>query len=305
MPARDEASPDRPAGPARRDMDVAGATLALLISLFWRISPVTVKIALEDVAPIRLAVWRFLLGGVVILLWGWRSGRLAGVRVEREEVRPLIVVGLILAVQVGCINFGTEHTSAAHAAVILNSYAVHIVVLAHFLVAGDRLTLRRFGGIVVAYAGILALFVRRSDAAGVTFFGDGLVVASSILLAVRTVYLARTVQNIEPVKLLLAQIAIGTACFVTYSTLFEGEATRWTLRLVAILLFQGVVLAGFNFVIDLSLLKRYRPSALAAFYLTQPVFGVVAATLMAGDRLTLELLVASVAVTAGIWLTGR
>jgi drug/metabolite transporter (DMT)-like permease len=286
-------------------MDVAGATLALLISLFWRISPVTVKIALEDVAPIRLAVWRFLLGGVVILLWGWRSGRLAGVRVEREELRPLIVVGLILAVQVGCINFGTEHTSAAHAAVILNSYAVHIVVLAHFLVAGDRLTLRRLSGIVVAYAGILALFVRRSDSAGVTFFGDGLVVASSILLAVRTVYLARAVQNIEPVKLLLAQIAIGTACFVTYSTLFEGEATRWTLRLIAILLFQGVVLAGFNFVIDLSLLKRYRPSALAAFYLTQPVFGVVAATLMAGDRLTLELLVASVAVTAGIWLTGR
>jgi drug/metabolite transporter (DMT)-like permease len=95
------------------------------------------------------------------------------------------------------------------------------------------------------------------------------------------------------------------ACFVVYSGLFETEATRWTARLAVILVFQGRVLAGFNFVINLWLLRHDRPSALAAFYLTRPVFGVTAATLMAGDRLTPELVVASVAVTVGIWLTGR
>jgi drug/metabolite transporter (DMT)-like permease len=305
MPARDEASPDRPAGTMRRDMDLTGATLALLISLFWGISPATVKIAFEDIAPIRLAVWRFALGGVVILLWGWLTGRLVGFRIPRHEVRPLVVVGLILAVQVGCINFGTERTSAAHAAVILNSYAVHIVVLAHFLIPGDRLTLRRLSGILVAYAGILALFVRQPEGTGVTLFGDVLVFASSVLLAERTVYLARAVHRMDPLKLLMAQIVVGSACFVVYSTLFEPEPTRWTTRLLVILVFQGVVLAGFNFVINLWLLQRYRPSALAAFYLTQPVFGVIAATVMAGDRLTPELIVASVAVTVGIWLTGR
>lgn len=305
MPARDDASPNRPAGPARRDMDLAGAALALLISLFWGISPSTVKIAFEDIAPIRLAVWRFLLGGAVIVLWGWRSGRLQGFRVERDEVRPLVVVGLILAVQTGCINFGTARTSAAHAAVILNSYAVHIVVLAHFLVPGDRLTGRRLAGILVAYAGILALFVRQPEGTGVTLFGDVLVFASSVLLAERTVYLARAVHRLDPLKLLLAQIVIGAACFTVYSGLFEGAGTRWTARLLVIIVFQGVVLAGFNFVINLWLLQHYRPSALAAFYLTQPLFGVIAATLMAGDRLTPELIVASLAVTVGIWLTGR
>ena len=110
-------------------MDLTGASLALLISVFWGISPVTVKLAFQDIAPIRLAVFRFTLGGAVILLWGWLTGRLVGFRIAREEVRPLVTVGLILAAQVGCINFGTARTSAAHAAVILNSYAVHVVVL--------------------------------------------------------------------------------------------------------------------------------------------------------------------------------
>src|SRR4029077_15249729 len=197
----------------------------------------------------------FLLGGVVILLWGWRSGRLAGFRVARGERRPLIVVGLILAGQTGCITFGTEHTSAAHAALILNSYAVHIVLLANFVVPGDRLTFRRLGGILVAYAGILTLFVRQPEATGVTLFGDALVFASSLLLALRTVYLARVVRTLDPLKLVLAQIAIAGACFSVYSGLLERGPTHWTLRLVAILLFQGVVVAAFNFVIDLSLLR--------------------------------------------------
>jgi drug/metabolite transporter (DMT)-like permease len=100
-------------------------------------------------------------------------------------------------------------------------------------------------------------------------------------------------------------MAIGTACFTVYSALFEGATTRGTFRLIAILLFQGVVIAGFNFVIDLSLLRRYRPSALAAFYLTRPIFGVIAAAVMAGDRLTPKLVLASVAVTVGIALTRR
>jgi drug/metabolite transporter (DMT)-like permease len=289
----------------RRDMDLTGASLALLISVFWGISPATVKIAFQDIAPIRLAVFRFVLGGLAIVCWGWSSGGLSGFRIARHEVRPLVIVGLILAVQVGCINFGTALTSAAHAAVILNSYAVHIVVLAHFLIPGDRLTVRRLSGILVAYVGILGLFVRQPEGTGVTLLGDVLVFASSVLLAERTVYLARAVHRLDPLKLLLAQIVIGGACFVVYSTLFEHAPTRWTARLIAILLFQGIVLAGFNFVINLWLLQRYRPSSLAAFYLTQPVFGVIAATLMAGDRLTPEIVVASVAVTVGIWLTGR
>lgn len=305
MPARNDALPVRPAGPIRRDMDLTGAMLALLISVFWGISPATVKIAFEDIAPIRLAVFRFLIGGIVIVLWGWRTGQFVGFRIARHEIRPLVVVGLILAVQVGGINLGTARTNAAHAAIILNSYAVHIGTLAHFLIPGDRLTLRRLSGILVAYAGIVVLFIRQPEGTGVTLLGDLMVFASSILLAERTVYLARAVHRLEPVKLLLAQIVIGTAFFIAYSAVAEPEPTRWTTRLVAIVLFQGIVLAGFNFVINLWLLKHYRPSTLAAFYLTQPVFGVIAATLMTGDRLTPQLIIASGAVTVGIWLAGR
>jgi drug/metabolite transporter (DMT)-like permease len=286
-------------------IDLRGAALALLVSIIWGANPVAIKIGLEDAPPIWLAALRFLVGGVVIVLWGWRTGRLAGFRIARREWRPLVVLGLLLTAQIGSMNVATSLTSAAHAAIVLNLYAVHTVVLAHFMIPGDRMTARRLAGVLIAYAGIVLLFSRQPAGGAPSRLGDAIMLVSGLLLAERTVYLARAVQILDPVKLLLAQAAIGTALFLAASLALEGAAVRWTGRLAAVVGFQGVIVAGFNFVVNLWLLKRYRPSALAAFVLTQPIFGVVAAALITGDALTVDLLAASLAVAAGIGLTSR
>src|SRR4030095_670775 len=116
---------------------------------------------------------------------------------------------------------------------------------------------------------------------------------------------ARAVQRLDPVRLLLAQAVVGTACFALASFLVEPATTRWTVRLAGSIAYQGVLISGFNFVVNLALLRDYRPSALSAFFLTQPIFGVVAAALVAGDPITPVLVLACVAVAAGIGLTYR
>jgi drug/metabolite transporter (DMT)-like permease len=275
----------------------------LLASLFWGGNTVALKLGLLDAPPLRLAWLRLLLGGLVIALWAWRTGRLAGFTVARDEWRPLGVLGVIFAAQIGLMNVGTALTSAAHGSVVLNLYAVHTVVLAHFLIPGDRLTARRLVGVLVAYGGIVVLFMGETTGAGASLLGDALVFVSALLLAERQIYLARAVQRLDPVKLLLAQATVGTGAFVALSALLEPAAVRWTPRLVVSLAYQGALVAGFCFVINLWLLRRYRPSALAALFLTQPIFGVLVAALVAGDPLTLQLLVAGLAVAVGIGLT--
>jgi drug/metabolite transporter (DMT)-like permease len=277
----------------------------LQVSVFWGGNTVALKLGLLDAPPLRLAWMRLLLGGTVIALWGWSTGRLTGVALGRPEWRPLVMLGLIFTAQIGLMNVGTARTSAAHGSVVLNLYAVHTVVLAHFLIPGDRLTPRRLAGALVAYGGIVLLFAGDRASAGASLLGDALVFASAVLLAERQIYLARAVQRLEPVMLLLAQAAVGTTIFVGLSSVLEPEPTRWTLRLAASLVYQGALVAGFCFVINLWLLRRYRPSALAALFLTQPIFGVAVAALVAGDPLTGQLLVAGLAVVAGIALSSR
>jgi len=291
--------------PIAGDLDARGGSLALLVSLLWGANTVAIKVGVLDAPPLRLAWMRFVVGGLVIALWAWATGRLAGVRLERHEWRPLGVLGLIFTAQIGTMNVGTALTSAAHGAVVLNLYAVHTVLLAHFMIPGDRLTVRRLAGVLVAYGGVVLLFAGEGSTAGASLLGDAIVFASALLLAERTVYLARAVQRLDPVKLLLSQAVIGIAILSALSALVEPAATRWTSRLAVSLAYQGVLIAGFCFVVNLWLLKRYRPSALVPLFLTQPVFGVIVAAVFAGDPLTIALLVACLAVALGIGLSGH
>ncbi len=289
-----------------RDLDLRGAALVLLLSALWGGNPVALKIGLLDAPPFWLGSVRFILGGLSILAWAWWMRAFAGFKVEPTEWRPLAFLGLLFTAQIGCLNLGTQFTTASHSAVLLNAYAVHTVVLAHFLVPGDRLTPRKLGGVLIAYAGIVILFASRLGGSGATLGGDAIVSLSALLLGERTIYLARAVQRMDPTKLLLAQALVGAAGLGALSLWLEAaDPHRWTLSLGISLFYQGVVVAGFNFIVNLWLLKHYRPSALAGFFLTSPIFGVLLSNLFTGEPLTALLLLSSLLVAMGIGLTTR
>jgi drug/metabolite transporter (DMT)-like permease len=263
---------------------------------------VAIKLGLADAPPLRLAVMRFAVGGLVILAWAALTGRLTALRVRRGDRRTLVLVGLLLGVQVSMLNTGTALTSAANSAVLLNLYAVHTVVFAHFMIPGDRLTVRKLAGTLIGYAGVVLLFAGKPGE-GATLRGDAIMLLSGVVLGFRTAYLARIVQRLDPVAMLFAQIVVGIAMFATGSLALETRATAWTWRLTGSVAYQGIAITGFNFVVNLWLLRDYRPSALAAWFLTQPLFGVIAAALVTGDPITVELVIASIAVAVGIGLT--
>lgn len=290
-------------GSQPREVGVGAAGLVTLLSFLWGGNPIAIKLALPDAPPIRQGWMRFALGGLTVLAWARVTGR--SLRVRRLEIAPLLILGLLFTVQIALQNLGVKYTSASHVSVLLNSYPLYTMVFAHFFVPGDRLTGWRATGVILAYAGVVLLFSGDVRVESGYVFGDLLTSGSACLLGARQVYTSRAVQRIDPVKLLLAQVAVGIPCFVVWSGLFEPEATQWTLRLATSLAFQGVIVAGFNFIVNIHLLKVYRPSGLAAFYLTTPLFGVLQSWLLVGDPLTLRLLSSAALVVGGIALASR
>ena len=289
-----------------RPLDWPGTVTAIFLAALWGGNTVAVKIGLADAPPFRLACLRFVVGGLVILGYAWWTRTPGVFDVKPGEWRVLISLGVIFSVQIGTMNVGIGLTTAAHGAVLLNSYAVHTVVLAHFLIPGDRLTRTKVAGVLIAYAGIVLLFARDFSFQSATLAGDVMVAASAILLGERIVYMAKAVQRFDPIKLLVFQSAIGSACFLLVSLLFERDvATRYTGSLAASLFYQGAVIAGFNFIVNSYLYKLYLASAIATCFLATPIFGVIIATVVVGDPLSPALVLSSAMVAAGIGLTAR
>src|SRR3989442_12512267 len=111
-------------GHPARDVDLRGAAVAVLVSILWGANPVAIKLGLEDAPPIRLAWMRFLVGGVVIGLWAWATGRFAGLRMEPSGWRPLVFLGLPFTLPVGPMNAGTSLTSAGPSPIPFNPHPI-------------------------------------------------------------------------------------------------------------------------------------------------------------------------------------
>jgi drug/metabolite transporter (DMT)-like permease len=278
--------------------------LALSLSAVWGGNPVAVKAGLRDCPPLRLGWMRFALGGLVVL--GAALLRRQSLRVEAHERGALLGLGLLFSAQLGFMNIGQDHTSAGHAAVLMSAYPLWTAVFAHFFVAGDTLTLRRLVGALVAYAGVVVVFSGslRGGETG-SLFGDGLLVVSSLLLGARQIVLSRLAQGIAIEKLLMSQALVGSATFIVASLMFESEPTQYTSRLGIALIYQGVVIAGFAFLLQMWLLKHFPPSRVTTVYLTQPIFGVGFSYWVLGETIGGELFLGALLVVGGSYFVQR
>jgi len=289
-----------------RPLDPKGAALALLLAALWGANPVAIKLGLADMPPFRLALARFGLSAVVIFGYAMLMRQYDVLVIRRGEGRAIASLGWLFVVQVALMNYGLERTTAAHGVVVLNSYAVHTVVFAHFLIPGDRLTPRKLAGVLIAYSGVVILFARSFSLSSSTLVGDLIVAVSALILGDRVVYIARAVQHLDPVRLMLYQSLVGCGGFLLLSLLTESaRPTHWTLALALSILFQGALVGGFNFLLNAMLLQIYRPSGLATMALTTPIWGVLVAAAVNREGLSPELALSTLLVVAGIALTAR
>ena len=76
-------------------------------------------------------------------------------------------------------------------------------------------------------------------------------------------------------------------------------AEFWDLGRSWVSLFQGVVIAGFGFVVAITLPKYYNPSLVTSIGFVTPVSGVLLAMWLLGDPLTWQLIVGTL--DSGSW----
>jgi drug/metabolite transporter (DMT)-like permease len=290
--------------PVHRPLDVKGAVLALVLAVLWGANPVAIKLGLADVAPLHMAFFRLAVSALVIFAYAVATGRPDVLLIPRGQGKAIWSLGLLCVVQIALMNVGIDRTTAAHAVIMVNSYAVHTVVFAHFLLPGDRLTARKLMGVLIAYSGVVILFAPGFTGAGGTLVGDLIISVSALVLAERTVFIAKAVQRVDPVRLMMYQSVIGAAGLLLMSLMWDVDRpTRWTASLLLSILYQGALIGGFNFVLNAKLLRIYQPSAMATVALSTPIWGVLIAAVIAHEGLSPELLFASALVAMGIGLT--
>ena len=275
--------------------------LALLLAFLWGGNSLAIKIGLQDFPPMALAFLRFVIG--LIVIGGWALFRRIPLRLRPGELPRLLLLTTIFILQIICLNTGTLYTSASRSTIFINVYPFFTALFAHFWIPGERLSVTKTLGIVVAFSGVFVTVAPELGQGETSVIGDIIVLVSGCFLGLRVVVTKLLIQSIHPYRLLAWLLTLSLPFYVTASLVVErGEPMQLTLSAALALLYQGGVIAGFCFLAWTAILERYSASKLVVLFFATPLSGVLFSHLILGDELTLSLLGGAALVAAGIYL---
>tara|TARA_B100000686_G_scaffold49546_1_gene53049 strand:+ start:147 stop:485 length:339 start_codon:yes stop_codon:yes gene_type:complete len=106
-------------------------------------------------------------------------------------------------------------------------------------------------------------------------------------------------------KLLLSQAVFGTLIFLTLSLLIETDPYKFSMILIWSIIYQGAIVAGFNFIANIWLLKNYKPSQVTVIHLSQPIFGIVIGWVVLSEPIGWVVVLGSLLVISGSLLVRK
>ena len=275
--------------------------LSLLLAFLWGGNSPSIKVGLDDFPPMALAFFRFVIGLVVV--GSWSLYRRVSLGLQRGELPRLLLLTAIFILQIICLNTGTKYTTASRSTIFINVYPFFTALFAHFWIPGERLSVPKTLGIIVAFSGVFITIAPNLGEGETSIIGDILVLVSGCFLGLRVVVTKLLVQAIHPYRLLVWYLSLSLPCYAVMNLILErGEPMQLTLASTAALLYQGGVIAGYCFLAWTSILERYSASKLVVLFFATPLSGVLFSYLVLGDELTLHLLGGAILVAAGIYL---
>ena len=286
----------------RRALDATAIAVMFLLTALWGFNQVTIKWISADVSFVAQAAIRSILASVLLLLWAYfkkqplfsRDGTLlAGV-----------AAGLLFAFEFVFIYGGLAHTNASRMSVFVYLAPPLTALGLHFRVAGERLGVRQWLGVGLAFAGLVLAFAEGFSSGQDTWLGDLCGLAAAMLWAATTVLIrATSLARVSAAKTLLYQLAVSALVLPIASWLMgEKGITAVNSLVLASVAYQAVIVAFASYLAWFWLLTRYLAARLSVLSFLTPLFGMLSGVVFLSEPLSAHFALAALLIAAGIAL---
>lgn len=275
------------------------------IYLVWGSTYLAIRYAVETIPPLVTAGIRHTVAGGVLLAWAYARGY----RAKREHwIAGAIVGAFFFLIGHGTLHWAEQHVGSGLAALLIATEPMFILVLA-WATGQQKISRASALGLALGVVGVAILTGMEVTAKDASLLGMIAVLIGSASWAAGVV--------ISPkVKLpsdALARTAVPLVCGAVMLLACAGvtgeyHGLHWSAISLKSILGLGYLIVFGSIVAFTSytwLLQRCAPALVATHTYANPVVAVLLGWLLAGEALTLRLVVASVAILGAIVLIRR
>lgn len=286
------------------------AMLALVV--VWGFNFPIVKGAFDELPPLLFNALRFAGATVILLLVLSRIERTRPKTMRgpagrgRVEWLKLFALGILghSAYQLFFIN-GLARTTAGNSAIILATVPLFVALLGAALKI-ERLTAKTWGGILLAFAGIVTLVGATGEVglAGQTLAGDLLILLCTICWSLYTVFSRPMLRALSPLRLTALTMVLGTPALIL-AALPQMLRHPWSevgWQSWGALAYSSALAIALGYVVWYASVQSVGNTATAVYSNLIPVFALVAARLLLGETISLVQGAGATVVLAGVSL---
>ena len=275
--------------------------LFLLCSVIWGVPYLFIKIAIDaGVAPAFIAWARISLGALVLLPLALQRGVLRGLR-----TRTLAIVGYTAtetAVPFVLTAAGERYIASSLTAILIAAMPLMVALLSLRFIPGDRLTRTRILGLVLGFAGVIALLGIDIGGRGSELLGSGLVLMATLCYALATIIVSRWLSDLDPLgpvtaSLLLGAVALLPAGLARFPAELPAPGALWAIAIL------GVVCTAIGLLAFFRLVAVAGASRAAVVTYVNPVVAVVAGVVALGEHIGIVSIVGLALILVGSWIS--
>lgn len=287
----------------RKPVDALALGMMIFICMLWGFQHVTMKLAAPHISLVMQAGIRSIVAALLLLVWA----RLRGIALFGRDgtLGSGLLAGMLFGGEFFFTYAGLEYTGAARMTVFINTAPCLTALGLAAFIPEERLGLRRWMGILIAFSGVALAFADGFAAPGKAgLLGDAFGLASALLWAATTVVIRTTsLAAASAEKTLFYQLAVSAVVLPAVSVAMgEPGVVSVTAAVAAIVVYQGAIVAFASYLAWFWLLTKYLAARLKAIVFLSPMFGVVSAHLVLGEPISGAFLGAAAMVAAGIVL---
>jgi drug/metabolite transporter (DMT)-like permease len=288
----------------QRNSNTVVWALFLALGFLWGSSYLWIKIGLETVPPFTLIAGRLVLASIFL----WSVVLLTREPLPRapRQYGHLLVMALVnIVFPFVLIGYGEQTIDSALASILNATVPLFVIILAPMFLPDERITWPRVAGLAVGFAGVILLvapdLVNLSDA---DFTGELMLLGSSLCYAVGNVYAKRNVKGLAPRIPALFQVFLAMLIVVPIALIVDRpfETVHPAPEAWLAIAWLGILGSGFAYICYFTILANWGATRTSMVAYLLPVVGIALGSIVLDDPVTLNRVLGTVLVIAGIAL---
>jgi drug/metabolite transporter (DMT)-like permease len=276
----------------------------LILSLIWGSTWLFIKLGLQDLPPFTFAGVRFIIAAAILLVV--IAVRRLPLPRERRDWWLIALTGVLaFGINYGLLFWGEHRTSSGLAAILQTIIPAFGLVIAHYYLPDERITLWKVCGIVMGIAGVALIFSDQASVKGTSALaGSAAIVVGAFCVAYSNVLVKARARHIEPAVLAAGQMICGLVPLLLVGVTFEGNpfAFRWTPLALASLLYLALVGSAIAFLLFYWLVRNMDVTKTMLIPLVTPPIAVFLGWLVLHEGLTWRTAAGALGIMSGIAL---